>query len=41
MIWKYHKPKFEYERVLNPLETGWVGHVFFAYDLVRNTKKNR
>ena len=41
MNWKYYKPKFEYEDVLDPLNTGWVGHVFFAYDLVRNTKPKR
>lgn len=38
MKWKYYKPKFESDSVINPLESGWWGHVFFAYDLVANTK---
>ena len=41
MEWKYYKPKFEYEGIINPYESAWAGHVFFAYDLVRNTKPKR
>lgn len=38
MNWKYHKPEFECESLINPLHSGWYGHVYFAYDLVINTK---
>jgi len=41
MDWKYYEPKFEYEEILDPMNTGWIGHVFFAYDLVRNTKPQK
>jgi hypothetical protein len=36
--WQFYDQKFEYEQIIDPLETGWYGHVFFAYDLVRNKR---
>ena len=41
MEWKYYKPKFEYEGIINPYESAWAGHVFFAYDFIRNVKPSR
>ena len=39
--WEFYDQKFEYEQIIDPLETGWYGHVFFAYDLVRNMRPER
>jgi hypothetical protein len=39
--WRFFNRKFEYEEVMDPLETGWHGHIFFAYDLVRNVRPTK
>lgn len=36
--WKYCEPKFEYSK---DLASSWQGHIFFAYDLIRNIKPRR
>lgn len=38
MNWKCYDPKFECDDHVDPRHSGWHGHVFFAYDLVVNTK---
>jgi len=38
MNFHYHDPEFEYEKVLEDHEQPWVGHIYFAYDLVSNLK---
>jgi len=36
--WQTHSPTFEFSSEF-PVETsGWIGHYFFAYDLIANTK---
>jgi hypothetical protein len=39
--WKYFEPKFEYEEKFQDAAWPWVGHKFFAYDLVTNVKPKR
>ena len=39
--WRFFYRKFEYEEVMGFLDTGWHGHIFFAYDLVRNCRPAR
>jgi hypothetical protein len=41
MNWKYLNPKFEYEESFNDMSWPWVGHRYFAYDLIRNIKPKR
>jgi len=41
MNWKYYNQKFEYEEKFNDLAWPWVGHRYFAYDLVANLKPKR
>lgn len=38
--WIFHKPGFEYQPELNQYldAFGWLGHTYFAYDLVANVK---
>jgi hypothetical protein len=36
--WSFFNRKFEYEAMMDPLATAWYGHIFFAYDLVRNVR---
>jgi glycosyltransferase involved in cell wall biosynthesis/ubiquinone/menaquinone biosynthesis C-methylase UbiE len=38
MNWKYYNPKFEYEEKFDDSAWPWVGHRYFAYDLVANIK---
>lgn len=39
MDWHFYNPKFEYQDQFTDIDpfSAWVGHVYFAYDLVRNT----
>ncbi len=37
MDWKCFKPIFEYDRDYGNLDSAWIGHRYFAYDLIRNT----
>lgn len=39
--WKYYKPNFEYNKLTDLFYTAWFGHIFFAYDLIRNTKPKK
>lgn len=39
--WKYYKPIFDYEKKYQDLESAWIGHGYFVYDLVRNLKPQR
>ncbi|MDX9913047.1 MAG: glycosyltransferase [Candidatus Moranbacteria bacterium] len=41
MNWRYFKPKFEYEKDFDDISWPWVGHRYFAYDLIRNIKPKR
>lgn len=34
--WKFFEPKFEYKKDFEDYDTPWAGHIFFAYDLIRN-----
>jgi len=36
--WIYNNPKFEYHKKLYDYRLPWTGHIFFAYDLIRNLK---
>lgn len=36
--WKFYDPFFEYKEVFEDSKTPWAGHIFFAYDLVRNVE---
>ncbi|MCX6751897.1 MAG: glycosyltransferase [Candidatus Nomurabacteria bacterium] len=38
MDWKYYNPKFEYEEKFEDSSWPWVGHKYFAYDLIENIK---
>jgi GT2 family glycosyltransferase len=38
MNWKYYNPKFEYEEEFDDSAWPWVGHRYFAYDLIANIK---
>ncbi len=38
MNWHFFHPIFEYQKNLNQSSYPWLGHVYFAYDLVANTK---
>lgn len=38
MNWKYYEPKFEYEEKFEDSAWSWVGHKYFAYDLIANIK---
>ncbi len=37
-IWKYYQPTYSYEKEYGDLESAWIGHRYFSYDLVRNLK---
>ena len=39
--WKYFIPRFEYEKEFQDITWPWVGHRYFAYDLVRNIKPKK
>jgi glycosyltransferase involved in cell wall biosynthesis len=39
--WRFFNRRFEYTDLLDWFDTGWHGHVIFAYDLVRNTCPKR
>lgn len=38
MNWQCFTPIFEYEKDHGNLDSAWIGHRYFGYDLVRNTK---
>ena len=38
MDWKHYKPFFEYQKDSKDSDLFWGGHIFFAYDLVLNTR---
>jgi len=38
MTWKYYNPKFDYEKVFDDSAWPWVGHRYFAYDLIANVR---
>ena len=35
--WVYGEPNFLYEKYLRRQDSAWIGHVYFAYDLIFNT----
>lgn len=37
-IWKYHQPTFDYQKKYGDLESAWIGHRYFVYDLISNIK---
>lgn len=39
--WKLYEPKFDYKSTFDDHDTPWVGHTFFAYDLVRNLQPKK
>lgn len=39
--WRFFNRRFEYTDLLDRFDTGWHGHITFAYDLVRNTRPKR
>ncbi|RXZ80784.1 class I SAM-dependent methyltransferase [Paenibacillaceae bacterium] len=39
MSWIYHKPVFSYNA--SELKSAWIGHRYFAYDLVRNLQPDK
>lgn len=44
MEWTFYKPIFEFDKFDNiniSLNSAWIGHVNFAYDLVRFKKPRR
>ncbi len=41
MEWKFYQPKFEYEEKFKDAGWPWVGHKYFAYDLIANIKPKR
>lgn len=43
MTWKYFSPVFNYENFEINIDnySGWVGHKFFIYDLIRNLKPQK
>ncbi|MFZ5391918.1 MAG: class I SAM-dependent methyltransferase [Patescibacteria group bacterium] len=38
MNWRLYHPIFEYQQILNQPSYPWLGHIYFAYDLVANIK---
>ena len=36
--WKYHQSSFDYQKKYNDLESAWIGHRYFSYDLISNIK---